>query len=154
MNKNKVLGISVVILIILNIGILLFFTMSRPPHPPHGGPGMGPQPKEMIIHELDLDHDQIEAYDELISEHRAAIHDAEESMRTSRQALFETLKSDNQSLKDSLIQVIGENQKRIESIHYNHFEDIKKLLKPDQLNNFESLVEELEGIFKPRPPRP
>lgn len=154
MNKIKVLSISVVVLMLMNIGILLFFTLNKPPHPPHGGLQMGPHPKDIIIKELNLDESQIEAFDDLILEHRTAIQEAEEMIHLTRNKLFETLTKEDQSIKDSLVLQIGNQQMEIEKIHYNHFESIKKILKPNQLKKFELFIGDLGRLFKPRPPKP
>jgi hypothetical protein len=55
--------------------------------------------------------------------------------------------------KDSLIEILASNQKKIEETHFKHFQDIKKLCTPEQMNRFDDLTEELSRIFgrKPKP---
>jgi hypothetical protein len=59
--------------------------------------------------------------------------------------------------KDSLENKLGELQRQIETVHYNHFTDIKKLCKPEQLENFNALTHDLAKFFAPErnlPPPP
>ena len=47
-------------------------------------------------------------------------------------------------------------QKEVEMINYDHFSDIRALCRPDQMDNFNTLAQELAQIFKPEkqgPPR-
>jgi len=55
--------------------------------------------------------------------------------------------------KDSLITVINLNQKQIEETHFKHFEDIKKLCKPEQLDDFKEFSKELGRLFAPNKQR-
>ena len=64
-----------------------------------------------------------------------------------------TQKTINIKTKDSLIEILASNQKKIEETHFKHFQDIKNLCKPNQMNSFNELTEELSRIFgrKPKP---
>ena len=69
----------------------------------------------------------------------------------------------NTVVKDSLITLFLANQKNIEEAHFKHFQDIKSICKASQLQDFNSLTQELSKLFsnqnrKPqspggRPPR-
>ena len=56
--------------------------------------------------------------------------------------------------KDRLFLKLADLQKQIETTHFNHFIDIKKLCKKEQLSDYENLTEELSKLFShPRRPR-
>tara|TARA_R110001592_G_scaffold357763_1_gene661506 strand:+ start:840 stop:1304 length:465 start_codon:yes stop_codon:yes gene_type:complete len=152
MNKNKLLIISVVVLVVLNITLIVVLTLGHSPRPPHM---QGHQnPKEIIIERLHFDATQVEAYNEIIAKHREQIGNKEHEMRIAKEALYHSLSSDNQDEKDELIAKINILQKDFEEIHYNHFLEIKKLCKPEQIKNYNELTDELAKIFAPHPEPP
>jgi hypothetical protein len=153
MNKNKLLIISVAVLVLLNISLIVVLTLGHSPRPPHM---QGPQnPQEIIIEKLNFDASQVEAYNEIITEHREQIENKEHEMRIAKEALYHSLSSDNQDEKDQLIAKINILQKDFEDIHYNHFLEIKKLCKPEQIQDYNELTNELAKIFSrhPKPPK-
>jgi hypothetical protein len=55
--------------------------------------------------------------------------------------------------KDSVLQLIGDLAKEKEQINYRHFEDIRKICKPNQLKEFKNIVNQLNNLFV-APPSP
>lgn len=158
MDKMKLLTIAVITLFLLNVGTLgfLIFSGSNKEHRPHAGGFQGrPKPREIIIKKLDFDTNQIKKYDELIAWHRQNIRTVEDDIRNSKNELYLQLNSTpvNEKVKDSLILVLSNDQKRIESIHFQHFKDIKKLCTTKQLDSYKDLTAELSKLFS-KPPRP
>ena len=55
--------------------------------------------------------------------------------------------------------ILADLQKQVESVHYAHFMDIKKICRPDQLSDFDKLTKELSRLFSrnarnnPPPPK-
>jgi hypothetical protein len=154
MEKTKLLTIAVIGLLVINFGTLGFLLLSGKGHrPPHDG---RPEPKEIIIDKLHFDADQQKEYTKLIKWHRSEIARLDDNIRHAKNELYSQLnKADvNIKAKDSLITVINSNQKQIEETHFRHFEDIKKLCRKDQLDDFNGLTEELSRIFAPKPHGP
>lgn len=139
----------VVGLCIVNIGLMGFilFRSQGPPPPP---PGMPPEdrPRHLIIQKLSLDKEQVTKYDELIAAHRATVHGLEVQMMDTKNKLYSTLQSPS-AAKDSLVKKLGALQEQMETVHYNHFLDIKKLCHPDQQQKFIELTSELAEYFRP-----
>lgn len=154
MEKQKLITFSIVALLLLNIGTLgfLFVTGSKhgtmPPHP-HGRL----EPREIIIGKLHFDEQQQAQYADLIQEHRHNIESAEDKIRETKNELYLLLNQSNSTQKDSLIALLANYQKEIETSHFEHFTAIKKLCRKEQLADFEDLTAELSKIFS-RPPRP
>ena len=150
MNKTKLLSFAVIALLLLNFGILGFLFFSGPKrghfHPDHDEK---PQPKEIIIEKLHFDNNQIASYDKLIELHRAHIRKLQDNSTDSKNELYLLLNQEsvNVAKKDSLIENLAQLQKEIETTHFNHFQDIKKLCKKEQLLDFKLLTEELSKIF-------
>ena len=157
MSKSKLLSIAVIGLLLINLGTLAFLFLNKPPHPPGMGPGRGGEgPKRIIIERLGFDKEQIAQYEKLIDGHRRTIRELDEQIKETKNDLYSTLSSGSQLNKDSLQIRLGEIQKQIESTHYSHFADIKKLCRPEQLKYFDDLTKELARFFAPgkHPPPP
>jgi protein CpxP len=153
MEKTRLLTIAVFALLLLNLGTLGFLILAKPPgRMPHGPMR---EPKYQIIEKLQLDKAQQEKYENLIVWHKTTISGIEDNIRMTKNRLYLQLLKDNvdTKTKDSLIDVLASYQKQIEQTHFTHFQDIKKICKPDQLNNYYDLTEELSRIFS-KPPHP
>lgn len=107
-------------------------------------------PKRVIIERLRFDAQQVAAYEKLILQHQQEVSAKTKEMGAARKALFELLKSDDFSKKDSLTTVVGEVQRQIETIHFQHFRDIKKLCKGEQMQAFKDLTSDLANYFSPK----
>lgn len=152
MEKQKLTTFSIIALLLLNLGTLGFLLFSGPKQghrPPHGRP----EPRAIIIEKLHFDTQQIKAYEQLIDEHRKKIDAIDEKIRDTKNSLYALLNSNDSASKNSLITALGNYQKEIETTHFNHFADIKKLCKSNQMADFEELTEELSRLFS-KPPRP
>jgi hypothetical protein len=152
MNKTKVLGFTVIALVILNFGILLFLFLSKGNEGPRGRK----MPREIVIEKLHFDENQILEYDKTILIHQKNIRDLDDSIRATKNELYQLLNSENidNIQKDSLYLKLAGFQKQIETTHFNHFIEIKKLCKKEQLSDYKNLTEELSKLFShPRRPK-
>ena len=151
MTKIKLLTISVIGLLGINILMVSWFFMQKPANnnlssfskPPAG-------PKMIIIGQLKFDQNQVAKYEVLIKEHRLMIRNLNDTISVTKNALYETLKNENVKDQDSLIEKIASLHRDIESTHYKHFVDIRNLCKPSQINNFNNLTEDLANYFTPQ----
>lgn len=151
MDKIKLLTYSVIALILLNICVIAFMVW-RKPQPPFG-PGHR-NPKEIIIHRLSLDKQQVKSYEKLISWHRHRIDSIDNQIRKSKQQLFSLLAAApiDKKKKDSIINLLATLEKETEQTHFKHFQDIKALCRDKQLEDFNELTHELAKLFGPPPP--
>jgi periplasmic protein CpxP/Spy len=160
MSKIKLLSIAVIGLIIINITFVCFFLLRKPSMPTFGmqQPERKEGPKEIIIDKLHFSTKQAMDYDAIIKEHRASIKQLKDTVSDTKNKLYQSLKTETFIVKDSLINILGILQKRIETVHYNHFVQIKKLCNPAQLAYFNNLTNELAFYFstetKATPPPP
>lgn len=155
MEKSKLLTITVIGLLLINIATLGFLFLNGPKHGNHP-PMDRMRPKEMIAQKLHFDENQRGQFDKLIDWHKSEIRKHDNEIRMAKIELYELLSHQDVDLKskDSLINVINNHQKEIENIHFKHFEDIKKLCHEDQMDDFNHLSEELARMFAPpKPPR-
>ncbi|MEO8516238.1 MAG: hypothetical protein ABI426_05810, partial [Flavobacterium sp.] len=123
MGKIKLLTISVITLLILNIITLFFCIFSV---------GVGsqrdmhrPKPDQIIIEKLNFDENQQKEYRELIHWHRSKINAFDAQVHKTKQELYlQLLKSNvDAKIEDSLINSLSNLQKQIEVTHFKHFQD-------------------------------
>lgn len=139
MSKNRFYAFVIVCLLISN-GILVFF-MTQKNH--RGKPPRSP--KEIVIKRLKFDESQIAKYEILVQDHRKMTKELIIDINKNRESLYSNLTE--QILVDSLIDPIAMSQAELEKLNYSHFQDIKSLCTPDQLDDFEELSKHLAKIF-------
>ena len=104
-------------------------------------------PKRIIIERLHFDKSQASQYESLVEIHHKTINQLDQQIGELRNKLFLSLKEENTMNKDSIQNALLDSQRKIEIINYSHFQDIKKICKPDQLNYFNELTAELAELF-------
>ena len=150
MSKRTLLIVLVVGLLISNLALATFIFLHKPPK--EGGP------RNIVIEKLGLDAQQIKEYDVLIQQHRDAIRKKDGEIRQLKDQLYQQLFRDQNApqvapqkapsmVADSLIGALGKVQMDIEKVHYQHFESLRKLCRPDQQQAFTGLVHEIAIIF-------
>ncbi|MCB0534831.1 MAG: periplasmic heavy metal sensor [Lewinellaceae bacterium] len=147
MNKTRFLVFAVAAMLLLNLATVAFFVLGRPPGPRQEGP------KKIIAERLHFDAEQVQAYDKLIARHQQEIREKQREMGAAKTALYSQLQGQDFSKKDSLIAHIGTLQQQIETIHFQHFSEIKNLCNGEQIQAFNDLTTDLAGYFAPRKPR-
>lgn len=148
MKKQTFIRIALFAMIALNIVLFTLFMLAPERHD-------GDRPKRIIIKELHLNDAQVAKYEKLIYRHRNAIGRLDSEMRAAKRALYNTLgtKADSTEIH-RLLEKTGAIQDQIERTHYTHFEEIRALLRPDQVTYFNSLKVRLGKIFgPPHPPK-
>ena len=146
MKKTKLIGIFALLMALLNLGLMFFvWNDHKPRHKLEG-------PKKIIIEKLELDENQVAAYDVLVLEHQERTQEEQAKIRDFKNQLYQTLIEQNDEAKDSLIQLLADEQILIENIHYKHFLEIEALCRPEQMENFKAFVAEITSLFSQKPP--
>lgn len=145
MNKSRLSVFLIIGLLCTNL-MLVFFLFFRGPHHPN--------PKQKIIKCLNFDKDQVSKYEKLVHLHRDEVIKMDKEIFNLKQKLYATLASqENPIMLDSLSTEIGKIQKEIELLHYQHFEDIKKICTKEQIPVFNELTKEFGRMFSRKPPK-
>lgn len=174
-DKNKILTIAVVALIVTNLGIIGYLWFERtqnfnstdrmPPgermQRPEGKPPQDRMlseggPKEFLIRELKLDEKQKEDFGKLVDEHRTEMKRIREKIRKEKDDLWKEItkpKSENSSVERSAAE-IGEDQKQIELITFAHFQNVRELCNDDQKKKFDEVIQEALKMMSPNNPTP
>lgn len=158
MKKQNLILVSLVVLLICN-GFLLWRLYQSPINPPEGGPhpqeragGFREGPRELIVQQLHFDESQQLKYDALIQEHRMALRKVNRETIAMKKELYASLLLPTN--RDSIIQLIAQQQQKVEQINLSHFADIQKLCRPDQQDYFRELVGQLSQLFDEHHPPP
>ncbi|MCW3102805.1 MAG: hypothetical protein JWO09_1245 [Bacteroidetes bacterium] len=159
MNRTKLLTIAVIGLLLLNTGTLGMLLLRGAEHHPHGDmppPPRGEGPKRIIMERLHFDEAQRRQYEALIDGHRKRSDELHEASRYLHKELYSLLAADtaDKAKADALILQIAENQKATDNLNFDHFQQIKAICRPEQLNDFKELSEELSELFGPKGPPP
>lgn len=147
MNKTKLYGGIAIGLLIINL-MLIGFMVTK-------GGKMGKHhkgPKAEIIQRLHLDDDQIAALESAIDEHRSVMKTTEVKIRAQKTALTRLLKTDDTHQSDSILQLISGFHQNIERGFFTHFLAIKSICRPDQMDDYNALVDDMNEVFFKRRP--
>ena len=146
MSKIKLLSIIAISLLVTNLALIGFVFFGKSKHQPIDR-------KYVVIEKLNFDDKQIVEFEKLIDWHQKEIRATDSEIRTLKNKLYSTLITDTIiGLRDSLISEIGKKQMKIETIHLNHFSQVKKLCRPDQQTAFKEFTTELAKFLSPPPP--
>ncbi|MBU3680928.1 MAG: periplasmic heavy metal sensor [Flavobacterium sp.] len=101
---------------------------------------------------------QVEQFEESVRWHRSHIKKLDDSIRLVRSELYQLLPSSAPDLarKKTLLQEFASLQLKVEETHWQHFSEIKRICRPDQLKEYNKLTEQLMQLFSMggRPPHP
>lgn len=164
MKQLKFFKISLIALVLLNLAMMgyLFYGQNSKPsfQPPPHHPGPGHQPFERAIKSLDLDIEQEAQFRELVKEHHKTIGLIDDQQRELLTPYFESLVDTEQSIStDSLLSDIQVLEAQKIETTYNHFVDVKALLREDQFSDYEKFIQKAihNLVMKPkkdrRPPK-
>lgn len=142
MNKSKLYGGIAIGLLIINLA-LIGFMLTRAKQKGQNRPN----PKEVVIKKLDFDAEQSAAFEKVIESHRSVMNAKEEEARELKVQLNNLLKSGDVTTADSIATAIAAKHKEIQLEFFNHFLEVKKICKPDQMEKYDVFVDELNTIF-------
>jgi protein CpxP len=148
MTRQRILGAALVLLLLLNCATLALVAR-RSVH--SGGIAPEDRPMHLVIQRLGLKDDQVAAYKGLVTDHRATIGDFEHEMRAVRGQMFQAIGTTDTVRWDSLATRISALQVEIERTHVQHFTAVRALCRPEQLEHFNALMDELSEHFGRRP---
>ena len=141
-SKNKILITAVVILLLTNIAVLLFFLYNKGPEK-RGGHGGGREAMmtEFLQKEIGFNQQQLAQYDTLSKQQHEKMKADFDEMRKNREDLYKQLGS--QAFTDSAINMVAarsvDMQKGMEIKMLSSFRDIRKLCTVEQQPKFDSL---------------
>lgn len=149
MKKETLLTISIIFLLILNLGTLAYLFFDKPAPPP-------PRPDRLIIEELNFDEEQIEKFEILKKEAHRAFMEFDSKINDVASVYFALIKKDSfeTAAKDSLENVMTAIQKEKADYLFSHFQDIKNICRDEQIEKFNKILPRLTHLINPPHRRP
>lgn len=141
-------------LLFLNIAMLAFFFLTKPPNHPRGKRFKGG-----AIEILNLDKTQDKVFFELVKNHKQKMKVFNQKQKELLKPYFDSLIDSTGQPQNVIEKVEQLERQKIESI-YQHFQDIKSILKKEQLSGFEEFMDvTIKRILpdakeNPHPPKP
>ena len=150
LHKNKLLTWLVLLLVVINIGSMIFMWMGKPKHE---NPGQG-SPKEFLSRELKFDEKQQVQYDKLVDEHRDQANDTRKKIKEEKEKMYGLLKSLDltDSLKKSAVERVAEATKELDLITLNHFERVRNMCTPEQKTKLDQIMMQMLGMMSAQQP--
>lgn len=150
--KNKLLTWLVVFLLLANAGTILFLWMNKPEK------SQVPMrsPRDFLVHELELDSNQMGAFQALIEKHQSAARGLKRDIRSAKEDLFQLLKQPriDEAQKQKTIDAVIIKIQQLELLNLEHFQQVRALCNDKQKKNFDALLDQLAGLMtEPRPPK-
>lgn len=141
MNKIKFLSIVVMSLLASNL-LLIGAFLSHSEEGKRGGP------KKQIIEKLHFDEAQIQQYEKVITWHEYHSKNTRFQIIDLKKQLYSTLTNDKDThKKEMLLMKIVALEIQLERVNYQHFKDIKKICRKDQLKYYWDFSQELTNLF-------
>jgi periplasmic protein CpxP/Spy len=152
MNKFRFLTVSVVLLLLLNIGTLAYLFYTRKDTERPGPPGRAVA--DFIIQQLQLDAAQQEKFAQLRDRHQGILRSAHKADKDLHDIYFNLLKTDNPDTKraDSVSMLIADQRSLIEMATFVHFLELRKLCRDDQKKRFDATIDEVARRMGPKGP--
>ncbi len=141
-STNKFLTIAVVLLLLANITLVAFLVMGKDKKPTARD---GKSPFDKMVNELGMNESQKKQFDSLRTVHFGTIRPLFDSIRATRQTLFNLMKEE--TLNDSLVTVytnsIAEKQTRADKLTVNHFRTVRKMFSGDMQKKYDDMVQKM-----------
>jgi periplasmic protein CpxP/Spy len=173
--KNKILYVTLAILVLLNIvsiGSMWMMKGRDRMHPPMGpgGPEMQPPPgmqhqpgmhehqrdgKMFLSDELKFTPEQQEKFEKLRDEHFTASRKLIDDMHKSMDDMMELLKSkDGDAKAEEYAAKTSSIQKELQIMAYKHFKSIREICDDKQKEKFDSILKDVTKMMAPQGPPP
>ena len=155
--RQRWLLVLVAILLLTNIATLSIYWFNNSNKPPHdGGPGHDPANREkrmgqFMVDQLKFDSNQEASYWQLRDSMVAIQRPVMDSIRSAKKRFFDLL---NQPVAtDSMLtgrsNEIAHLQKKLDSVTFRHFQKVRAICRPDQLEKFDTVIKEIVNRMTP-----
>jgi len=143
--RQRWLLVLVAILLLTNIATLSIYWFKKPVH--DGGPGRDPGKRmgQFMVDQMKFDAGQEAAYwklrDSMITIQRPVM----DSIRNAKKSFFDLLNQPNatDSALISRSNEIAYLQKKLDLVTFRHFQNVRALCRPDQLEKFDTVIKEI-----------
>jgi Spy/CpxP family protein refolding chaperone len=145
--RQKWLLVLVAILLLTNIATLSIYWLKKPAHEGGGGRDGGREKRmgQFMIDQMKFDANQEATYWKLRDSMMAIQKPVMDSIRSAKTRFFDLLNQGEAS--DSLLTArsneIAEIQKKLDLVTFRHFQKVRAICRPDQLQKFDTVIKEI-----------
>lgn len=141
--KNKVLVSIIGILLLANIGMLVFLIsgMKKPEGGNSGEKKSGSTPVTFLQHRIGLTQQQVSQLNEIKDKHHLKLYPLFEDLRITKDQFFLLIKdSASDAVIDSVATLIGEKEKTLDMQVFRTIREVRSVCTPEQQLKFDSLL--------------
>jgi Spy/CpxP family protein refolding chaperone len=154
LKQNKLLIKLIILLVVMNLAIMIFLIISKPPMPMDGRrPDRNMNEVFGVLKdELQLNATQIEQLKSLREDFfmkESKLAKTIKSQRDSMNELMFNAQTDTLLVK-SIAKRVSDNEYKMEMLRFEQAKTLKTICTPAQMKKFESLVIDIRDYFKPR----
>lgn len=155
MGNTRFLKITIITLLLINIGTLVFIWTSKPHHgPPGDGPRTGGpgSAAEFLVKELKFDEKQQKLFTEMHEKHHERVRLIQEKNNELHHRFFDLLKTApiDTIAATALADSMSMCQKRIEMLTFQHFKMVREICSAEQQQRFGEVINEALRIMAPK----
>jgi protein CpxP len=152
--RQRWLLVLVAILLLTNIATLSIYWLKKPDH--DGGPGRNPGEREkrmgqFMVDQMKFDAAQEAAYWKMRDSMMSIQKPVMDSIRSSKKRFFDLLNQPDAT--DSLLTArsneIADLQKKLDIVTFRHFQKVRSICHPDQLEKFDTVIKEIVNRMTP-----
>jgi Spy/CpxP family protein refolding chaperone len=145
--SNKGLIFLVVVLLLSNIGLLLYFLVwKKPAHKSGGGRGDF-SIVEYMKKEIGFSEDQTKQFQQLHEQNRESLKQIGDSIRFYKNSLYALLKQEpvNDSAVSTAIEAVSQHQQKMELTMFRHFQRVRAICDPGQQVKLDSMLNRMNN---------
>ncbi len=118
------------------------------------GPPRGAAAFEFIVHETHMDEQQRHSYEQLRDAHQQAVRPVRDSLHSLRETLFKGVSGASAEQSQQILKTIARLVLQQDSITFYHFRAVRALLRTDQQQQFDRVIDEATRMMgSASPPR-
>lgn len=159
--KPKILTTTIIVLFVLNLGTIAFLIFHRPPMFDHPfmppmlrmqqelsqKEGFPPPPdvRGFLEEQLNLSDKQKEEFNKLRDDHHKRMMEIQDSIKNEKDQLFDqiSVNTPDEAKVNLLVNFIGEHQKQIELVNFNHFQKMRAICDDNQKEKFDKILKDV-----------
>lgn len=140
--RNRNLLFIIGVLLVTNIGMLVYFTWMKKPDKDHfdGNNGRHGGMYDFLKTEIGFDSVQLAAFDTLKKQQRGGLRPYFEELNKSKDSLYQLVGNPNDSAVRSALVIIGKKQQALELQFFENFRSIRNICTESQRVKFDSLA--------------
>ncbi|WP_417602462.1 hypothetical protein [Owenweeksia hongkongensis] len=158
MKKLEFYKIGLITMVVLNLALVSFLVFNNPQSHSHSHDREDGHFRKRAIQILDLDKEQLKQFKDLATLHHMEMIKMEDQQKELLRPYFNQLSTGDGVLNEDSRRKVSELDRQKLELTYNHFKEVKAILRPNQYPNFEiflsQAIDELLMDEKSSPPPP